>query len=169
MKRQAACPCPATRRRFFLLALTTMNAALAAPTPLQCRMQRIGSHALRFELHNRSRQSWWLLRWGTPFEGGWVTPLVRIERDGQALVYQGAQIKRGEPAAPDYLRLAPGQRKAATLVLAPAWELGSPGRYRIESLWSWHDAFQAGTIRPPRPRAEHQPMAQPCDALAFSL
>jgi len=168
MKIETACPCTATRRRFLLLALPTMN-ALADPAPLQCRMQRIGSHALRFELHNRSRQAWWLLRWGTPFEGGWFAPLVRIERDHQVLDYQGAQIKRGEPEATDYLRLAPGQRKATTLVFAPAWAVGAAGHYRIESLWSWHDAFRAGTIRPPRPRAEHQALAQPCEALEFRL
>ena len=96
-----------------------------------------GGPALQATVHNAGTRSLRLLRWGTPFEGTWRAPIVRIERDGQPLDYQGPMVKRRAPQLRDHLTLKPGQTVQAVLPLAPAWGIDTPGQYRLSAAWMW--------------------------------
>lgn len=113
----------------------------AALTALRCTLAvdlaTAGGPALKATLHNASTRSLRLLRWGTPFEGAWLAPIVRIERDGQPLDYQGPMVKRRAPQLRDHLTLKPGQTVQAVLPLAPAWVIDTPGQYRLSAAWMW--------------------------------
>ena len=104
--------------------------------PLRCALSAPAQVAsgqpvpLRFRFSNAGREPLRLLLWGTPFEG-WLAPFVQVERDGQVLAYGGAQLKRGAPVAEDWLRIAPGRARLATVDLAEAFDLHLPGRYTV--------------------------------------
>lgn len=153
------------RRRGLLLAmglLTGVQAAPAQPPRLRCEFAWTQGHrALRFRLRNLGREPLWLLRWGTPFEGLWAAPFVHLKADGLALPYQGAQIKRGEPEAADYFRLAAGASKTVSVELSPAYAIPPGASLEAEAGWRWIDVIEQG--RPPRPRALHQGLDQVCD------
>lgn len=141
------------------------GSASAAPG-LQCRMRWLQpGQQLQFELHNPGPQALALLRWGSPFEGGWWSPFLRVWHEEQALPYLGAQAKRGEPEAADYLVIGPGQRRRARVRLTDAYELGAPGAYRLEAGWTWHD--QGAPALMPRPRQAHQAQSMACGALRW--
>ncbi|MBB5206159.1 hypothetical protein HNQ51_003502 [Inhella inkyongensis] len=129
---------------------------------LRCELAAIDAQDpwLRARLHNTGARTLYLLRWGSPWEGAWFAPMVRVWRDDVELPYQGAQAKRGEPERDDYLRLRPGESTQAALRLADAFDLTAPGSYRLQAAWTWHDVMSQG--RPPRPRSQHQSQAQDC-------
>ena len=162
-----------------LMALAVAAAAPAPPPatsalPLRCELAapasgRAGApFELRFSFTNTGPQALHLLDWNTPFEPGWFNPFVGVTRDGQPLAYRGASVKRGDPAADDYLTLAAHRTRRARADLALAFDLSQPGRYRVEPRLVLHDAARAGT-RVPRARDALQPQALPCNAVEFVL
>ncbi|MEO7151849.1 MAG: hypothetical protein ABIX46_09110, partial [Burkholderiaceae bacterium] len=106
-----------------------------------------------------------VLEWGTPFEG-WMAPWVLLQRDGVALPYGGASVKRGDPARSEYLRIPAGGRREVTIDLAGVYDLAQPGIYRLEARILLHDVH-AGSG--PRTRAQHQPQALACPPIDFTL
>lgn len=90
------------------------------------------------------------LVWGTPFEGMWTGPSVTIERDGSPLEYRGPMVKRGAPAAEEYLRIPAGGHVDAELPLHEAFDLTVPGRYRIVPRFVLADVVRGGE-KSPRP------------------
>jgi len=155
-----------------LTAATAGAQAHAAPADIDCRLALASAPAavplrLRLTLTNRSRQPLDVLTWGTPFEG-WLQPFLRVTRDGMDLPYQGPTVKRGDPGADEYLRLAPGRARSKTFGLEPVFDVAPPGRYRIESRLVLHDALRvADKQHPPRPRDRHEALALDCPALEF--
>lgn len=121
-------------------AAAALLCTLQAPTTLAAEAPAL----LRLTLHNGGHQTLEVLVWGTPFEPAWFAPWVRVFRaDGSALPYRGAKIKRGEPAADDYLRIAPGQSREAAFDLAPAFDTAVPGHYRVQPQVWLHDVVVA--------------------------
>ncbi|MBQ0957546.1 hypothetical protein KAK06_01125 [Ideonella sp. 4Y11] len=120
-----------------LVAGMAVSAGVAA-APLSCSLQvpvrqAVGQALLlQFTLTNTGTEPLWVLRWNTPWEGGWMAPFVALSRDGQALDYQGAMVKRAAPDGSAYLHLAPGQALRASIPLAPAFELRRAGRYLLQ-------------------------------------
>lgn len=158
------------------LAALLPAACLAVEDPtmtprLECRMSlpaqlAAGAPAeLRFRLKNAGPAAVAVLTWQTPFEGVFA-PMLRITRDGRELSFQGPLMKRGEPEAAEYLRLAPGQGEEAVLELAPAWDVAAPGRYRVEYVGRLLDVAP-GDAALPRPLAQHRAQALDCPAVAF--
>jgi len=149
-----------------LLAASPLTMAAAAPptADLSCLFQALpqpdGQVLLQFKLVNTGPRELYLLRWGSPFEGAWFGPFVQASTSEGELSFQGAMRKRGDPAAEDYLRLAPGQSLNAELVLNDAFTLPTAGKLRLKASWHWHDVMTSG--KPPRPRARHQGMDQDC-------
>ena len=139
----------------------------AAVPPLQCTIElaTLAPPALRIRLRNRTASPLAVLTWGTPFEG-WMQPFVRVTRNGVALDYQGPSVKRGDPERSEYLRLAAGRSRSATLALAPAFDVSAPGRYRVEPQIVLHDVTAQPT---PRPRSAHQSQTLACPALEFDV
>jgi hypothetical protein len=130
--------------------------ALGQPVPLTMRVHNAGASVLH------------LLTWGTPFEEAWFQPFVEVTHDGRTVSYGGASVKRGEPEADEYLRVAPGQSRQATIDLAEVFDLSAPGRYEVKPRIVLHDVI-SGAGRPPRPRAQHQSQALACRAVTFDL
>lgn len=153
----------------FALALPAapVSASSTAQAPLRCSIEvaSLAPPALRIRLSNRTASPLAVLTWGTPFEG-WMQPFVRVTRNGVALAYQGPSVKRGDPEASEYLRLAAGRSRSATLALAPAFDTSAPGHYRVEPQIVLHDVTAHAT---PRPRSAHQSQTLACPAIEFDV
>jgi hypothetical protein len=141
-----------------------LPATFALTCQMQVRQVAPGQIRLRFDLRNNGAQTVHLLRWGTPFEGQWMAPFVRVDTPAGALPYRGARVKRGDPEPEDYLTLAPGQRIRAQLRLEDAYEAAALKQrpLTLHAQWQWHDALAAPQGAPPRPRAAHEGLAQDC-------
>ena len=149
-----------------------VTSAANAPPDLKCAWSiepgaRAGGPVrLRFSLSNPGRQAVKVLSWGTPFEG-WLSPYLMLSRDGVALPYTGASVKRGDPGREEYLRIAPGARRLVTIDLAEAFDLGAPGRYELQPRILLHDVHAGAATS--RPRALHVPQPLDCPAGTFTL
>lgn len=151
-----------------LVACPLTMAAPLKPTDLSCQFQAStpadGRVVLQFTLRNAGARDVHLLRWGSPFEGAWFGPFVRVSTPQGELPFQGAMRKRGDPSTQDYLLLRAGQTLNAELSLADAYALpAGGGELRLKAAWHWHDVMVGG--KPPRPRAQHQGMDQDCGEL----
>jgi hypothetical protein len=157
------------------LAAAMTAVATAAPVPLRCTMQAPALAAvgqpvpLRLTVANPGAAAAHVLTWGTPFEDGWFAPFVSVRHEGGELAYRGAVLKRGDPDRGEYLRIAPGRSRSATVDLAEAFDLRQPGRYRVEARIVLHDVMPAGQATPPRPRQQHAPQPLTCEAITFEL
>lgn len=153
------------------------TAAASAAAALRCTLQstpqaRAGQPVpVRFTLTNTGAAPLLVLRWNTPFERTWFAPFVVVTREGgRALAYQGPMLKRGDPAAGDYLRLEPGQSDNAELDLALAFDLSRPGRYRVQPRIRLIDLVApAAGASAPRARAQHQGAELACAAIGLTL
>lgn len=108
---------------------------------------------LRFVLENRGERELFVLRWNTPLEGLRGEALA-VTRDGLALDYRGPLVKRGDPSASAYIRVAPGAGAENTVDLSRAWDFSAPGRYRVSFPGPVHDCV-ADAALVPRPRGSH--------------
>ncbi|MGM9479780.1 hypothetical protein ACS5PN_01145 [Roseateles sp. NT4] len=152
--------------------LSPMAHAVTPPQPaeLSCQFQATprpdGQVSLQFKLSNNGKRDLHLLRWGSPFEGGWFGPFVKVSAPQGELAFQGAMRKRGEPSAQDYLNLPAGQSLTASLTLNDAFTLPATGALNLKAAWHWHDVM-AGS-KPPRPRDRHQGLDQPCGEVSLT-
>jgi peptidyl-Lys metalloendopeptidase len=80
---------------------------------------------------NTTRSAINVLRWELPAQRH-QSPLFRISRDGQAVAYLGALVKRAEPTATDYVRIEPGSTLSYDVELTSGYDLAQSGTYTIE-------------------------------------
>jgi len=166
---------PRTRRRSrdawlaaAVLLMSSGGAAAKAPD-LRCSLTAPARVAvgepvpLRFSLANRGSVAVQVLEWGTPFEG-WFAAYVEVSRDGVAVPYRGPMVKRGEPAADEYVRIAAHRARRAEVNLAQPFDLSAPGVYRVRPRITLFDVAAAGTAAP-RPRDRHASLALSCPEL----
>jgi uncharacterized protein (DUF58 family) len=166
---------PRTRRRnrdawlaAALLLLMSAGSAAARTFELQCSLTAPASVVagqpvpLRFTLANRGPVGVQVLEWGTPFEG-WFGAYVEVSRDGVAVAYRGPMVKRGDPAADEYLRIAPHRARRAEVDLAQPFDLSVPGVYRMQPRITLFDVAAAGSPAP-RSRDRHVPLTLSCPA-----
>lgn len=159
-----------------LLSLATMSAAALAtePPPLQCALKMPASVTagqpapLSLTLTNRSRAGLHVLVWGTPFEG-WFAPFIAVWRNGAKLPYRGPTVKRADPERDEYLDIAPGEARSASVNLAEPFDLRQPGRYRVEARIVLHDVIASGQATPPRTREQHARLPLGCGAVEFQV
>jgi hypothetical protein len=157
-----------------LVSGSTAAASMPAPPAIGCELSVPKRGALgrpvplTMRLHNTGASVLHLLTWGTPFEEAWFQPFVEVTHDGRTVSYGGASVKRGEPAADEYLRVAPGQSRQATIDLAEVFDFSVPGRYEVKPRVVLHDVM-SGTGLWPRPRAQHQSQPLACRAVTFEL
>ena len=88
---------------------------------------------LRFRLTNHSDQKLYVLKWYTPLEG-LAGEIFYIERDGQALPYQGILASRDTPSPDAYVWLDAGESASAEVDLATAYDFSEAGEYTIQFL-----------------------------------
>jgi peptidyl-Lys metalloendopeptidase len=89
-----------------------------------------GAVRLRFELTNRGDEDLYVLTWYTPLEG-LLSDCLRVTRGGERLPYDGPLLKRGEPTAESYRLIRAGRTVSKSFDLGSAYDLSSPGRYRV--------------------------------------
>jgi hypothetical protein len=130
---------------------------LGQPVPLTLTLANHGPAALAF------------LRWKTPFEQRWTGPFVSVLRDGVPLAYQGPMVKRGDPDAAQYVRLAPGESRSASLDLALPFDLTQAGRYEVRPDVVLADVLAEGQGTVPRTRDALQAVALRCNPVTFEL
>ncbi|HEX6703743.1 MAG TPA: hypothetical protein VF169_03200 [Albitalea sp.] len=123
---------------------------------------------LRFSVTNLSKGPVLLLEWNTPFEG-WFGPFVEVSRDGVALPYRGPTVKRGDPAAQEYLRLLPGRGRTASVDLAQPFDLSVPGRYRVVPRVRVFDVVRAGEMARPRLRDQLVGVGLACNEVEIEV
>lgn len=146
----------------------------ADPPPMTCTVRvpssvKSGGPApLTVALHNRGATKVAVLNWGTPFEEAWLQPFVTVSREGAPVTYGGAVVKRGDPDVDEYLELAPDERREATLDLALAFDLSTPGRYTIAPRIVLYDVATL-PVSLPRPRAKHQSHTLTCPTLTLRV
>ena len=147
------------------------SASVAAAPNLHCVLQAPARVAvgkpvpLRFTLMNRGPVALHVLEWNTPFEG-WFGAYVEVTRDGLALSYRGPMVKRGDPSADEYLTLAAGKSRGASVDLVQPFDLTQPGHYRVQPRLTLFDVV-AG--RAARPRSAHTPFALGCNAVEVEI
>jgi hypothetical protein len=115
---------------------------------------------LRFMLANRGAVAVQVLEWGTPLEG-WFGAYVEVSRDGAAVPYRGPMVKRGDPGADEYVRIAAHRARRAGVDLAQPFDLSVPGVYRVRPRITLFDVAMAATPVP-RPRDRHAAQALSC-------
>jgi hypothetical protein len=118
---------------------------------------------LRFTLANRGAVAVQVLEWGTPLEG-WFAAYVEVSRDGIAVPYRGPMVKRGDPAANEYIRIAAHGKRRAEVDLAQPFDLSAPGVYRVRPRIMLFDVATAG-VPTPRPRGRHVAQTLSCPEL----
>ena len=140
--------------------------AAAPATDLHCTLTAPASVApgqpvpLRFTLANRGGAAVQVLEWGTPLEG-WFAAYVEVSRDGVAVPYRGPMVKRGDPAADEYVRIAAHRVRRAEVDLAQPFDLSAPGVYQVRPRITLFDVVTAGTPAP-RSRDRHASQTLSC-------
>ncbi len=103
---------------------------------LDCHIQapqsvKVGSPIpLTFTLSNRSERTVAVLKWNTPLEG-WFGNSFNVTKDGKAVTYQGAMVKRFRPSAEDYAEIKPGQSISAEVDMAQGYDMSASGQYQL--------------------------------------
>lgn len=85
---------------------------------------------VRVTLHNDSAEEVSFLRWQTPLRGV-DGNLFDVRLDGESVAYLGRMVKRAEPTATDYLRLAPGASATVEVDLARYYDMSRSGEYSV--------------------------------------
>ncbi len=162
---------PKRRAWIAVLAISSWSVPVSAASPdLVCKLTAparviAGQPApMRFTLTNRGPHAVRVLNWAAPFEG-WFAPYVQVMRDGELLRYSGPMVKRGDPGADEYLTIAPGKSRQATVDLAQPFDFTRPGRYRVTPRISLFDV----TTGPARALADHVPKRLDCPALEIEV
>ncbi|GAB2516685.1 M35 family metalloendopeptidase [Lysobacter humi (ex Lee et al. 2017)] len=86
--------------------------------------------AVDVELTNTSSRTVRVPAWQLP-SPYLMAKLFEVTRDGQPVAYEGAMIKRGLPAASDFVILRPGQTHRATVDLSAFYDLTRTGEYTV--------------------------------------
>lgn len=116
---------------------------------------------LSVQLRNRGKADVAVLNWGTPFEEAWLQPFVEVQRDGHPLAYGGATVKRGDPDASEYVRIAANGHRSAALDLAEVFDFSEHGRYTVHTRIRLYDVVNA-PAGVPRVLAQHTAVSLEC-------
>src|SRR5512140_2048199 len=114
----------------------TESTVVKPATPLQCTLSvnptlKAGRPVeVTFKLSNPTAEPQYVLNWNTPLEG-LKNNLLEVSRAGTELPYQGPMFKRGEPAADNYVTVAPGSSVEGRIDASLAYDFSQPGPYRI--------------------------------------
>ncbi len=163
---------PAVALVLTVSAATASDPAMGTQAPdLSCTLIQTaaaiagGPVQVTFQLKNRSAEGIWILKWNTPLEGR-AGPNFEITHDGLTLTYRGPMIKRGDPDRSEYAFLQGGGSLTATVDLADAYAMDSPGLYQVHYRGVFHDwAWQSGPV--PKPRAQHNQLVPGCNRLVI--
>lgn len=132
--------------------------AVAPASPINCELkmtqakfQAIETVKLIMHLTNTGSQPVKMVVWDSPYERGWQGPYMTVLRGETPVNYRGPVTKRGDPTAEDYLTLAPGETKLATIDLSAVFDLRRAATYKVTPQITVHDLV-VGDAQVPRPR-----------------
>jgi hypothetical protein len=108
---------------------TDLQAVLQVPATLP----HGSSVELTFTLFNRSETALYVLNWFTPLEG-LGGEILRVEREGQAVPYEGPLAYRADPIPEAYVLLGAGESISAEVDLTVGYDFSQAGEYAIEFL-----------------------------------
>jgi peptidyl-Lys metalloendopeptidase len=165
--------CAACRGAGGLAAGATMDDTSTPSPRLRCELAveeaaAGGPVRVRLSLANAGAADVHVLAWNTPFEAAWFGTPFAVSRDGAALPYGGAMVKRGDPEAEEYVTIPAGKAVAAVADLAAVYPLDAPGAYEVRVTGGLADVAP-GDATVPRPRSAHQPRALDCPPLRLEL
>jgi Lysine-specific metallo-endopeptidase/Hemopexin len=131
---------------------------------------RIGEPILlTFELQNVSDRDYALLSWNTPLERE-VFDYIEVRHGDRVLPYDGRVVKRGDPPAEAYRRVAAGETVVEQVDLSTAFAFTVPGTYTVRLDPRFLDAIpEAGETIVGRTRAEHEGFALDPLSASFEL
>ena len=152
------------------LAIASTSLPVSAAPDLVCKLSAPGRVEagqpvpMRFTLTNRGHAAVRVLNWATPFEG-WFGPYVQVLHNGNLLRYAGPMVKRGDPGADEYVTIAAGRSRHATVDLAQPFDFTAPGHYRVTPRITLFDV----STDAPHPRDAMVPMKLDCPALEVEV
>jgi peptidyl-Lys metalloendopeptidase len=114
---------------------------LTAPTSVQLAEPVV---PVGFTLRNDGSAALTVSRRQTPLEGI-LGDLFEVAVEGRRLEYRGRMVKRGPPAADEFVTIDPGLHAHATVDLAEGYDLAAPGRYRVR--FASHDEFTCNELK----------------------
>jgi peptidyl-Lys metalloendopeptidase len=122
---------------------------------------------VRFTLRNSSSRTLYVLSWYTPLEG-MLGDIFRVTVNDKEIQYVGRMVKRGDPAANEYVELDPGSSISATVDLTEGYEIVAPGAYQLELRSGPSDvAYDVKAV--PRPRDKHRAVELDCPPVRFTI
>jgi peptidyl-Lys metalloendopeptidase len=99
-------------------------------TPERQNLAKSDNVVVNVTVTNATVATQYLLKWQTPF-GAIEAPLFEVTRDGQAVRYQGVQVKRPAPGPADYIALKPGASRSVRVELSALYDMGITGAYSL--------------------------------------
>jgi peptidyl-Lys metalloendopeptidase len=105
-----------------------LDVRLSAPAPV---LRGDVDVVVSVTVTNTARHPVQVLSWQLPSDEA-EGVLFKISRDGEAVRYTGALVKRAAPQAADHVRLEPGASLTYEVELSAAYDLSRSGRYTIE-------------------------------------
>jgi len=95
---------------------------------------------------NTSSTPQYVLKWRTPF-AGMSAPLFDVQRDGAAVPYTGALVKRKAPTQADYYLLKPGASHTVKVELSALYDMSVSGDYSVRYRAASPDLFLGNKSR----------------------
>ena len=151
------------------LGLYLVLSAAAAAADIECRMSMPakvttkGNIALTFELVNKTKQTYNILNWDTPYEG-FYGPYLQITGAGGEVDYRGRVVKRATPTREEYVSIKRGEKLAVTVNLAPVYDFKARGKYEVVFAGK---LFDATTEKIPRSYELRTAMTVECAPVSF--
>ena len=120
-----------------------------------------------FNLHNLTGDTLCVLTWYTPLEG-MKGKIFNIKHLGKKLIYQGRMVKRGNPAAEDYVCIPPHGKIGTLTDLSGAYDFSSPGEYSLDFVGIIHDVSRE-RANIPRSMDSHKGMRALGDSIILHI
>jgi len=124
-----------------LISIMIMVSSVYADNMLSVQLEqskkRVNDGSITVSITNITNENLEVLKWNTPFETTLKANVFTILQDGNTIPYSGMLVKRNHPSDSDYLLLAPGETKIATISLPKYYSITQRGNYEI----SYHGNF----------------------------
>lgn len=122
------------------------NGVTVSVTPEKNMLGASDDVVVNVTMTNISNSPQYVLKWRTPFAGN-SAPLFDVQRDGAAVPYTGALVKRKAPTQADYYLLKPGASHTVKVELSSLYDMSVSGDYAIRYRTASPDLFLGSKSR----------------------
>lgn len=116
------------------------NGVQVSVTPEKNMLGASDNVVVNVTMTNTSSSPQYVLKWRTPFAGT-SAPLFEVQRDGAAVPYTGALVKRKAPTQADYYLLKPGASHTVKVELSALYDMSVSGDYSVRYRAASPDLF----------------------------